>query len=62
MSIRCPKCEGLPIEHFSPAELKKALENNEELTLHCFNCSNSWPLSGKGIEDALSLSSRRAFC
>jgi hypothetical protein len=55
MPIDCPKCEGRPIEHFSPAQLNKALENNEVLTLHCFNCDHSWPLSGTGIEDALSL-------
>lgn len=60
MSIRCPKCGRPPTEHFSPAELKKALENNEELTLHCINCDPySWTLSGRGIEEALSLSSRR---
>jgi len=60
MEIRCPKCGGPPIEHFSPAELKKAQENNKQLKLHCFNCGDkvdNWTLSRQGMEEALSLSS-----
>lgn len=60
MSINCPECKMRPIEHFSPAQLKTALKNNEELTLHCFYCSDSsWPLSGKDIKEVLRLSQRR---
>lgn len=62
MSLRCPKCGRPPIEHFSPAELKNALENNEEVKLHCFNCGNNvenWTLSAEGIKEALTLSSHR---
>lgn len=55
-SIRCPSCGGIPIEHFTPAEPKKAKENNEVLQLHCSNCEHNWPISGEGIDEALSLS------